>query len=165
MRTSASSPKAAAWFGGGSDLTPYYPTLEDVTHFHRTWKRVCDAHPGVGNYATIEEKPATIIFICRTARSRAASAASSSIISKAIWKRLSISCVPAATHFSKVSPDCRAAAERCVYARAALVPGGPPRPLCGVQPSLRPRHDFRSENAGPHGKHPHESPTNSAVYL
>jgi len=33
-----------AWFGGGSDLTPYYPKLEDVVHFHRTWKSVCDAH-------------------------------------------------------------------------------------------------------------------------
>ena len=33
-----------SWFGGGADLTPYYPVLEDVQHFHRTWKRACDAH-------------------------------------------------------------------------------------------------------------------------
>jgi coproporphyrinogen III oxidase len=26
------------WFGGGSDLTPYYPFLDDVQHFHRTWR-------------------------------------------------------------------------------------------------------------------------------
>lgn len=25
-----------AWFGGGMDLTPYYPEEEDVRHFHRT---------------------------------------------------------------------------------------------------------------------------------
>lgn len=24
------------WFGGGMDLTPYYPYVEDVVHFHRT---------------------------------------------------------------------------------------------------------------------------------
>jgi len=24
------------WFGGGMDLTPYYPQLDDVVHFHRT---------------------------------------------------------------------------------------------------------------------------------
>jgi coproporphyrinogen III oxidase len=24
------------WFGGGMDLTPYYPHVEDVVHFHRT---------------------------------------------------------------------------------------------------------------------------------
>jgi coproporphyrinogen III oxidase len=32
------------WFGGGADLTPYYPEREDVEHFHRTWKTVCDRH-------------------------------------------------------------------------------------------------------------------------
>jgi len=35
------------WFGGGADLTPWYPVREDAVHFHRTWKDVCDAHdPG-----------------------------------------------------------------------------------------------------------------------
>jgi coproporphyrinogen III oxidase len=32
----------AAWFGGGSDLTPYYLFAPDVQHFHRTWKGACD---------------------------------------------------------------------------------------------------------------------------
>jgi coproporphyrinogen III oxidase len=32
------------WFGGGIDLTPYYPFVEDVIHFHRTLKQTCDAH-------------------------------------------------------------------------------------------------------------------------
>ncbi len=30
------------WFGGGSDLTPYYLDEEDVVHFHRTLKNACD---------------------------------------------------------------------------------------------------------------------------
>ena len=29
------------WFGGGADLTPYYPFRDDVIHFHRTWRDVC----------------------------------------------------------------------------------------------------------------------------
>ena len=33
------------WFGGGADLTPVYPYLEDAQHFHRVWKEVCDRHP------------------------------------------------------------------------------------------------------------------------
>lgn len=41
----------ASWFGGGADLTPYYPNLEDVVHFHRTWKAVCDRHQKVANHA------------------------------------------------------------------------------------------------------------------
>jgi coproporphyrinogen III oxidase len=32
------------WFGGGADLTPYYLVPEDATHFHRTYKAVCDRH-------------------------------------------------------------------------------------------------------------------------
>ncbi|MGI0485111.1 oxygen-dependent coproporphyrinogen oxidase [Pantanalinema rosaneae CENA516] len=32
------------WFGGGIDLTPYYPFVEDVIHFHSTLKQACDAH-------------------------------------------------------------------------------------------------------------------------
>lgn len=32
------------WFGGGIDLTPYYPFREDAAHFHRTIKGACDRH-------------------------------------------------------------------------------------------------------------------------
>jgi coproporphyrinogen III oxidase len=32
------------WFGGGADLTPYYPFREDNVHFHRVWKQVCKRH-------------------------------------------------------------------------------------------------------------------------
>ena len=32
-----------AWFGGGSDLTPFYPFDEDIVHFHTTLKRACDS--------------------------------------------------------------------------------------------------------------------------
>jgi coproporphyrinogen III oxidase len=30
------------WFGGGTDLTPYYLFEEDATYFHKTYKEVCD---------------------------------------------------------------------------------------------------------------------------
>ena len=30
------------WFGGGTDLTPYYLIDEDAIHFHQTYKNVCD---------------------------------------------------------------------------------------------------------------------------
>ncbi|ALG67453.1 oxygen-dependent coproporphyrinogen oxidase [Beggiatoa leptomitoformis] len=30
------------WFGGGFDLTPYYPVLQDVIHWHTTAKSACD---------------------------------------------------------------------------------------------------------------------------
>lgn len=33
---------SGSWFGGGTDLTPYYPYIEDVIHFHSTLKKACD---------------------------------------------------------------------------------------------------------------------------
>lgn len=33
-----------AWFGGGADLTPYYPFFDDVVHFHEVWRGVCERH-------------------------------------------------------------------------------------------------------------------------
>jgi coproporphyrinogen III oxidase len=30
------------WFGGGFDLTPYYPFDEDIIHWHQTAKNACD---------------------------------------------------------------------------------------------------------------------------
>ena len=43
-----------SWFGGGADLTPYYPVKEDVVHFHKTWKRVCTKHEPLVNYARMK---------------------------------------------------------------------------------------------------------------
>ncbi len=43
------------WFGGGADLTPHYPFLEDVVHFHRTLKDQCDAREH-GLYAALKRR-------------------------------------------------------------------------------------------------------------
>ena len=34
---------ADRWFGGGTNLTPYYLFEEDAIHFHQTFKNACDA--------------------------------------------------------------------------------------------------------------------------
>ena len=33
-----------AWFGGGGDLTPFYPEDEDTDDFHAAFKAACDGH-------------------------------------------------------------------------------------------------------------------------
>jgi coproporphyrinogen III oxidase len=38
------------WFGGGADMTPSYPFLEDAVHFHKALKSFCDRHD-LGYYA------------------------------------------------------------------------------------------------------------------
>ena len=32
------------WFGGGADLTPYFPHIEDFKYFHGVWKRACSPY-------------------------------------------------------------------------------------------------------------------------
>lgn len=44
-----------AWFGGGADLTPFYPRREDVIHFHKVWKAVCLKHASVVDYARLKK--------------------------------------------------------------------------------------------------------------
>ena len=43
------------WFGGGGDLTPYYPVLEDVISYHKAWKHVCDRHAPLVDYAAMKK--------------------------------------------------------------------------------------------------------------
>jgi coproporphyrinogen III oxidase len=43
------------WFGGGADLTPYYPYRDDVIHFHRVWKQVCDRHAPLIEYRRLKQ--------------------------------------------------------------------------------------------------------------
>lgn len=40
------------WFGGGADLTPYYPHTEDFKHFHDTWKKACKPY---GHYEKMKK--------------------------------------------------------------------------------------------------------------
>ena len=40
----------ALWFGGGSDLTPYYLFRDDAVHFHGVLAAACDRHRPVGDY-------------------------------------------------------------------------------------------------------------------
>jgi len=42
------------WFGGGADLTPYYPFREDVIGFHKTWKNVCTKYSDVVDYQKLK---------------------------------------------------------------------------------------------------------------
>ncbi len=43
------------WFGGGADLTPYYPHREDVLHFHKVWQSVCARHAPLVEYAHLKK--------------------------------------------------------------------------------------------------------------
>src|SRR5947209_3388361 len=54
---------AKEWFGGGADLTPYYPYREDVIHFHRVWKGVCERHAPLIDYARLKKECDDYFFL------------------------------------------------------------------------------------------------------
>lgn len=41
------------WFGGGADLTPYYPHIEDFKYFHKVWRDACDPY---GSYQKMRQE-------------------------------------------------------------------------------------------------------------
>jgi coproporphyrinogen III oxidase len=41
------------WFGGGADLTPYYPYEDDFSYFHGVWKKACGPY---GNYLEMKKE-------------------------------------------------------------------------------------------------------------
>jgi len=46
--------EAVWWFGGGFDLTPYYPQEEDARHWHRVARSACEACPP-GSYERFKD--------------------------------------------------------------------------------------------------------------
>lgn len=42
-----------SWFGGGADLTPFYPHEEDFKYFHQTWATACAPY---GKYADFKKQ-------------------------------------------------------------------------------------------------------------
>jgi coproporphyrinogen III oxidase len=58
------------WFGGGADLTPYYPYREDVLHFHKVWQRVCQRHAPLVDYARLKNWCDEYFFLAHRGEAR-----------------------------------------------------------------------------------------------
>jgi coproporphyrinogen III oxidase len=54
LRGAGESERPRAWFGGGSDLTPFYLYEEDAREFHRALSRACEAYE-VGAYSRFKQ--------------------------------------------------------------------------------------------------------------
>ncbi|MBC8312541.1 MAG: oxygen-dependent coproporphyrinogen oxidase [Candidatus Marinimicrobia bacterium] len=50
------------WFGGGIDLTPYYPNTANIIIFHKSLKNICDDH-AIADYAKFKEECDDYFFI------------------------------------------------------------------------------------------------------
>lgn len=84
----------AAWFGGGFDLTPFYPFDEDVQHWHRVAQALCVPF-GQERYAA-HKRWCDEYFSCATATKRVAWAGCSSTI----WVRTSSATLPTSAQWA-----------------------------------------------------------------
>jgi len=50
------------WFGGGMDLTPYYPNTSNIIDFHKSLKHICDDHT-IADYSTFKSNCDEYFFI------------------------------------------------------------------------------------------------------
>lgn len=50
------------WFGGGIDLTPYYPNTANIIDFHKSLKYLCDDH-SIADYSTFKSNCDEYFFI------------------------------------------------------------------------------------------------------
>ena len=50
------------WFGGGIDLTPYYPNRLNIINFHKSLKKICDNHD-IADYSKFKEECDNYFYI------------------------------------------------------------------------------------------------------
>jgi len=50
------------WFGGGIDLTPYYPNVDNIILFHKALKNICDDHE-IADYGKFKTECDNYFFI------------------------------------------------------------------------------------------------------
>lgn len=58
------------WFGGGFDLTPFYPFDEDVLHWHRVARDLCEPFGGAARYAEHKDWCDRYFFLKHRAETR-----------------------------------------------------------------------------------------------
>ena len=155
-RRSPPSGEPIWWFGGGFDLTPFYPCDEDVLHWHRVARDLC---------APFGERP-----LCR-AQGLVRSLFLPEAPQRGARRRRAVLRRPSRADFERVlrlpargrrwlprrlPADRRAPPRHAVRRARARVPAVPARPLRGVQPGLGPGHPVRPAVGRAHRKHPDE---------
>jgi coproporphyrinogen III oxidase len=167
------------WFGGGADLTPYYPYLDDARHFHRTLQGACGAvdpayYPvfklwcdeyfflkhrgetrGVGGIFFDYQDGSGALYKgpgCHGARCGRRGG------DRAGDPRLGEAVPPGVLLRQRLSAqlcaDRREAPAHRLRRAGAAVPALPPGPVRGIQSGLRPGHDLRPADQWPHRIHP-----------
>ncbi len=135
-----------SWFGGGADLTPIYPDEEAAGEFHAALAAACAGYDPECHErfkAWCDE----YFYLPHRGEPRGAGGIFFDYLDSGDWERDFAFVRAVGEAFLAVYPVDRAGAdEPALDRRTAPASAGPARPLCRVQPALRPRHPLRSQD-------------------
>ena len=141
------------WFGGGTDLTPYYGYEDDAHHFHATCKRALEPF-GADKYPRFKKWCDEYFYLKHRDEPAASAACSSMTFTNPASRAASLCSAQSATHFSMRTCRSSSVAASALRRARARLPGVSPRPLRGIQSRIRSRHVVRPAIGRPHGIDP-----------
>ena len=132
-----------SWFGGGADLTPIYPDDEAADEFHAALAAACDRYDPEC-HDRFKKWCDEYFYLPHRDEPRGAGGIFFDYLDSGDWERDFAFVRAVGEAFLAVYPAIvRAADEPALDRRAAPASAGAARPLCRVQPALRPRHPLR----------------------
>ena len=135
-----------AWFGGGADLTPIYPDPPAETEFHAALRQACDSYDPEC-HAKYKKWCDEYFYLPHRNEPRGAGGIFFDYLDSGDWERDFAFVRAVGEAFLDVYPAIVRSAHAAFLERRAAPPSaGPPRPLCRIQPALRPRHAFWAQN-------------------
>ncbi len=139
----------AWWFGGGFDLTPFYPVREDVLHWHRMAREACASLPG--SYERYKAWCDRYFFLPHRNETRGVGGLFFDDLNTPSFAECFAFARAVGDVFPKAWLPIAGAAPRDALRRArARVPAVAARALRGVQPGARPRHAVRPADRRAH---------------
>ena len=135
------------WFGGGADLTPYYPFREDVVHFHQDLEGRLRARMPAGRRSReIQEVVRRVLLPAASRRGARRRRHLLRLPGRRPGQVFAFVRDAGDAFLAAYLPIVRRRKGHALRRARAAVPGVSPRPIRRVQPDLRSRHALRPED-------------------
>jgi len=141
------------WFGGGFDLTPFYPVDEDVVHWHTVARDLCAPY-GADVYPRYKQWCDEYFYLKHRDETRGVGGLFYDDLNEGGFERCFAFTRAVGDGF--LDAYCRTPSRHSLWRARARVSALPAWSLRGVQPGLRPRYAVRPAVGWPHRIDPDE---------